>query len=168
MAAEIVHAMVCSEDKGSSIVGIELLKQTAHFFYPLVDYFDVIQILLGIGSVRMPRRIKSEKVEEKHYLVLSKSVVQGFVLLRRGEKVLHTIKYPVVQMKRILREVFEGRIIAVGIYFTWRSTLLKHGQDVRAPPTPRVPAPVENAVEVHRVELPTRRNSRDIFIKTRY
>ena len=63
-------------------------------------------------------------------------------------------------------EVLEVSIVAIRINFPRSCAVLEHGEDIRTSPAPCMPATIEHAVEVHRVQLPAGGNSRNIFVET--
>lgn len=113
----------------------------------------------------MPRSVQPKEMEEENNLLLAQGLVELLIMLRLGEQLLNMIEDPVVEIRRILREILELVSIPMSVHAPWNGAVLEHWKNVRAAPAPRMAASVENAVEIDWVVLPSCHDSRNILVQ---
>lgn len=111
--------------------------------------------------------VQSQQVQKEDQLVLPQSRIELRVRLRILEKLLYAIKDPIIKLRGILAEVLQLSAVREVLNSPRNSARAEHGQNVMTSPAPCMPAPVEDAVKVDRVELPSSRYRRYIFVQAR-
>ena len=165
MASPVAHSVVCREDKGSFVVIVEIVDQLRDLSHSLIHDLDVVQVLARVWSVSVAICVQSKQMQEKDKLILSQARIQFGIRFGILEQLLHAIEDPVVQLQCILAEIFKFMPVRRILNTSRYSTRAEHGQDIWATPTPCMPAPVENAVEVDRVQFPAGGNGRHILVQ---
>jgi hypothetical protein len=165
MAAPIAHTVVRSEDKSRVLIIVEVVDKFRDLFDAFVHNLDVVQVFSRVWSVRMTAGVQTEKMQEEYKLVLPQLRVELGICLRILEKLLHAIEDPEIQLRSILAEILEFVPIRRILDSSRHRAGAEHGQDIRTTPTPCMPAPVEDAVEIDWVQLPTGCNRRHILIQ---
>src|SRR6478609_5722294 len=107
----------------------------------------------------MSSGIKAQQMEEENHLIFAKRGVECLVRSSFSEEILNMIKNPVIKLRCIFGEVLKLGPVCEGVDSARNSTMLEHGKDIRASPTPCVPATVEDTIKIDWVHLPSCRNS---------
>jgi hypothetical protein len=165
MAAPIAHTVIRSEDKSRILIIVEVVDQFRDLSDSLVHNLDVVQILSRVRPVRMTAGVQTKKMQEEDKFVLSQFRIELWIRLRILEQLLHAIEDPEIQLRSIFAEILEFVSVRRILDSSRNSASAEHGQYIWTAPAPCMPAPIEHAVEVDRVQLPAGCDGRHILVQ---
>lgn len=153
VVTDSTHSVVRGEDKGRlAVIMIEVSQELDGFRDNVVDNADVTVVFRPMGTVRVTRSIKTEKMFKEHHSWLAKLGVQERIRTGVVKELPKLVEYPQIEIHRVGCEILRLFVVAERLH-TLRVTRaqLEHGQNVRRAERKGVGGLVENRIKRYRI-----------------
>ncbi|CAI8053049.1 hypothetical protein GBAR_LOCUS29016 [Geodia barretti] len=169
MRTPVSHSVVRRKDIRSFLIAKVRFNHFNHAFDLSINETEIFNDFLRSGSVRVAVCVNTEKMKEKHDLVVGDLIVKFRVARSPLEKLPHPLKHPRVEFRSVrVGKVLPLCVVHESIHLTRGGSLGKHGEDVGASPGPGVVGAVEDRVKRDGVITPAVSDRTYIFVESGY